>query len=99
MTAHARISDPETSHEAASSVSDISETQIIIRALLAGYPMTDEELIRSYQNAVEQKIAPMASESGIRSRRAELVDRGLVRDSGRFGTTRSGRRSKIWEAV
>lgn len=95
---YARVSDPETSHEAAQSVSDISETKMVIRALLF-YPMTDQQLIRAYQEAVSNKIAPEASESGIRSRRAELVDAGLVIDTGNYGTTPSGRRSKIWRAI
>lgn len=93
--AHARISDPETSHEAARSVSDISETKLVILALLF-YPMTDEQLIKAYENAVFHRLAPQASESGIRSRRAELVESGLVIDTGNYGTTASGRRSKIW---
>lgn len=39
------------------------------------------------------------SPSTYRPRRIELVDAGLVRDSGRTRTTRSGRQAVVWEAV
>jgi hypothetical protein len=90
----ARNTDPQTSHDAAESVKQVTTTQqYVLRALRR--PRNDAELIEAYR---AYKTAPRASESGIRSRRAELVDAGLVRDSGRRVKTLSGRNSIVWEA-
>jgi hypothetical protein len=90
--ARARVTDPETSHEAAESVDRVTETQeYILRALRR--PRADVELVEAYRSF---KRAPRASESGIRSRRAELVDRGLVVDTGRRVRLDSGRYAIVW---
>jgi hypothetical protein len=75
--AHARATDPQTSHDAAASVKHISELQLeILKAYKKKGPMRDDELCDYIRNV--KKIA--ASESSIRSRRAELVrDSGLVK--------------------
>lgn len=98
MLAHARITDPDTSHEAAESASHrITLCQRAVQTcLLAQGPMCDAELVFRYQN---ETTLPKQSPSGIRSRRHELVVRGLVRDSGRRLRTESGRSHIIWEAV
>ena len=93
---HARLTDPSTSHAAASSVQNITETQQAILQLLTLHPMTDQELVTWYQN---QLIAPRASESGIRSRRAELVEQGLVKDTGERKKLASGRSAVVWTAA
>lgn len=91
-TAKARKTDPKTSHEAAESVDRITETQeYVLRALRR--PRADVELVEAYRKF---KRAPRASESGIRSRRAELVDRGLVIDTGRRVRLESGRFAIVW---
>lgn len=88
-----RKTDPETSHEAADSVENVTLTQeYILRALRR--PRNDAQLIEAYR---AYKTAPRASESGIRSRRAELVDAGLVDDSGKRVKMPSGRFSIVWE--
>lgn len=91
--ARARNTDPVTSHEAADSVKDVTATQSYILRVLEKRPRTDGELIEAYRN---YKNAPMASESGIRSRRAELVERGLVSDTEERKVLPSGRRSIVW---
>jgi len=92
-TLRARTMDPETSHEAAESVRNVTTTQeYVLRALRR--PRTDPELLEAYR---QFKRAPRASESGIRSRRAELVRAGLVRDSKRRVRLESGRRAIVWE--
>lgn len=94
MNAKARKNDPHTSHEAAASVRNITQTQqYILKALQR--PRTDIEMIEAYHKF---KNAPLASESGIRSRRAELARQGLVSV---VTTTRlaSGRLARVWQAA
>lgn len=91
-TAKARRTDPITSHEAAESVDNITQTQSYVLRCLRR-PRVDVELVSAYR---EYKTAPRASESGIRSRRAELVDRGLVIDTGRRVRLESGRYAIVW---
>ncbi len=89
LFARARRNDPETSHEAAKSVSRITESQAHIMVALGNYgPMTDEELYRHLHITI--------SESGCRSRRKELVDLGKVLDTGETRFTKSGRRTIVW---
>ena len=88
----ARVSDPVTSHDAAESVDRVTETQEnVLKALRR--PRVDVELVEAYRAF---KRAPRASKSGIRSRRAELVDRGLVVDTGRRVRLESGRFAIVW---
>ena len=90
--AHARWSDPPTSHEAARSVTRIRESQrFILSVLQAEGPLTDEELFAAVTRR-GRKISP----SGCRTRRNELVKFGLVRDSGRHRRLPSGRWSVVW---
>ncbi len=91
-TARARRTDPITSHEAAESVDNITATQSYVLRCLKR-PRVDVELVHAYR---AYKTAPRASESGIRSRRAELVDRGLVIDTGRRVRLDSGRYAIVW---
>jgi len=93
--ARARATDPQTSHDAGDSVENITETQKRILGLLET-AMCDAELLLAYGLAFEIGIAPQASESGIRSRRAELVERGLVIHDGTFRLSPSGRRMMVW---
>jgi hypothetical protein len=98
----ARLTDPSTSHRAAESVQNITATQAAILKLLAGFPMTDEELIHYYNQQVrmgaDSHDFPRASESGIRSRRAELVRKGLVYDTGSRARISTGRNAIVWMA-
>lgn len=89
---HARHTDPTTSHEAAASVGNLTATkQAILKALVR--PGTDVDIIQRYKNL---HGAPTASESGIRSRRAELVVAGLVLDTGSRAKLPSGRTAIVW---
>lgn len=94
---HARISDPETSHEAAKSVSklkDMYDTMLIAFESLG--PMNDEQLIKLWKVGVRELGWREASESGIRSRRSELVAQGKIIDSGTRLKMSSGRMSIVW---
>lgn len=92
----ARKSDPITSHEAAESVDEFraTETQQAILKLLVR-PMTDQDLVFEYQRLFFAGKAPRASESGVRSRRAELFQRELVVPVG-FEVLESGRKAIVW---
>lgn len=96
MTAIARRNDPATAHQAADSVQNINETKGCILYLLQD-PMTDQELVQRYKEAEHSWLGtPPASESGIRSRRAELVKAGLVFDTGQRRVLPSGRKAIVW---
>ena len=89
-------SDPETSHGAADSVTDLTEKQeAVFRVLEIHGPGSDASL--SYWYTLHG--VPRQSESGLRTRRAELVRKGLVRDTGETEVLPSGRRAIIWEAT
>lgn len=91
-TVRARGTDPVTSHLAAESVDSVTKTQeYVLRCLRV--PRNDVEIVNAYR---AYKTAPRASESGIRTRRSELVDRGLVIDTGRRVKLASGRYSIVW---
>ena len=96
MKAHARNTDPQTSHDAAESVKNLSETQSRILNLfeLPNNGYTDEELISSYFKHYGYWFP--ASDASIRSRRAELVKRGELRDSGQKRLTKLGRGTTVW---
>jgi predicted phosphoadenosine phosphosulfate sulfurtransferase len=95
-----RATDPETSREAAESISadSVSETQKQILNLLY-VPMTDEQLVVRYLAWVERENRGYASASGIRTRRAELVKKGLVEDTEERTKLASGRRAIVWRTV
>jgi RecJ-like exonuclease len=89
----ARRSDPETSREAAASITAErlrNSQQIILNTLRRYGPMTDEDIYR--------RTATTMSPSGARTRRAELVARGLVYDTGKRETLASGRKAVVWGA-
>lgn len=93
--AHARKTDPTTSHAAAASVKDITSTQEFILMALTR-PLTDVDLVSAYRAF---KSAPPASESGICSRRSELVALGKVVDTGARVRLASGRHAIVWQVA
>lgn len=90
----ARLTDPITSVEAADSVKNLTETKRAILGLLK-HPSTDEQLVNRYQSYSRAGFAPMASPSGIRSRRHELAVAGYL-EAVDYGKTAMGRRAIIW---
>lgn len=90
--AKARTSDPETSHQAAKSVRRIAETQAKIMSLFEDFGnLTDEEIASQ-----AQFNGWFTSSSGLRTRRSELVEKGLLKDSGERRRLESGRRGICW---
>lgn len=94
--AHARTTDPLTSHEAAASVTNVEKTKLGIKYLLMVSAKTDQELVKAYAEGSELGKWPHASESGIRTRRAELVAEGIVEATGERVKLASGRFANTW---
>jgi len=91
----ARWTDPETSWQAARSVAHVRESQAKVYACLAlKGPSTDEEIVAFHR----ETFGPV-SVSGCRTRRRELVDRGLVLDTGRRSKTAAKRNTIVWRAI
>jgi len=92
-TARARRTDPITSHQAAASI-DGERIRLSQHAVLRHFrrhgPMTDTELIEGYDGKIPQ------TDSGLRTRRSELVKKGLLVDTGRRELLETGRSSKVW---
>ena len=94
--ARARKTDPHTSHEAAKRVASSNLKERILILFERHQSMTDEQLITHYNRAMHHEGWPIATESGIRSRRKELVDEGKILDSMTTGLTVSNRSTIIW---
>lgn len=90
----ARLTDPITSVEAADSVTNLTATKKAILDLLK-FPCTDEDLVNRYQKLARTYAVPMASPSGIRSRRHELTVAGYLTALD-YSKTLTGRRAIVW---
>lgn len=100
VAALSRETDPDTSRAAAASISAdrMRETQRVIVEILDRFGPACDEDIAVYARQLESLgEAPKQSPSGLRSRRAELVAAGVVRDSGERAKTSSGRQTIVWE--
>lgn len=96
--ATARTTDPTTSFEAAGSVRNITEVQNNILICLT-WAQTDDDLVDCYDRMASANGWKLASPSGIRSRRAELVAMGLVKDTGERRKSWSGRNAIVWQVA
>jgi hypothetical protein len=102
MEAHARTTDPETSHVAAASVKELTKAQTAVQRLFAfGTGWADYQLVSEYQHRHRAMpgLYPRLSESGIRTRRKELVDKGVLMDTSRRVKMPSGRMAIVWALV
>ena len=97
----ARRTDPDTSHKAAGSVAGLLVKQeAVLRVLRSIAPASDDELWSVYERRRSSgEDLPQQSPSGMRTRRKELVERGLVRDSGFRLLMASGRKSIAWDVA
>lgn len=96
--AHARRTDPATSHAAARSLdaATLRQSQTAVLETIRRYgPLSDVELVTRYDQLARAMRWPLQSDSGIRSRRAELVGRGLVVPVGETKLA-SGRKAITW---
>lgn len=105
MTAHARNTDPETSHEAAATV-DTNRSQTAVLTLLRHYMgryFTHRAVVATYGVVREQQTLngepdalPPLSESRIRTACNELARKHHLTPAGHTTPDR-GRREAIWE--
>lgn len=94
----ARVGDPETSHAAAASVSsdELRFSQLaVLRTLGKIRRGTDADIAEAYVYHGFSAVQPQ-SPSGLRTRRAELVEQGLVVDTGKRKRLPSGRQAIVW---
>ena len=99
--AQARVTDPQPSHDAAASLTpDIlrASQEAVLFVLRQHGPMTDFDLITKYRRYVDLSALPAQSDSGIRTRRKELITLGRV---ALYGEARleSGRKASVWRAL
>lgn len=98
-TAHARTSDPSTSHAAAASLtSDVirrSQAEVLTVLTELG-EATDAQLVARYTALALAERVTGQSQSGVRTRRKELVRAEKVVDSGRRERMPSGRQAIVW---
>jgi hypothetical protein len=91
--AHARPHDPDTSHDAAKSLSPrLRQLQALVLDYAASQPdgFTDVDMNQHFDTHA----------STYRTRRSELVEQGYIRDSGErqaYGANGTGRRHVIWQ--
>lgn len=88
-----RNTDPSTSHEAEKSVRIGASRKDVYRTFSKYGPMTDAELLQAYRLPSEDLVPQ--SDSGLRSRRAELVAAGKLEARG-ITTNATGRKVTIW---
>lgn len=105
QSARARRSDPETSRQAAASLSGaLRLRQKAVLQLLREASGTDEQLAIRYREAIRQgrliggELFPSQSPSGLRTRRHELVEAGLAFDSGERRRISTGGTAIVWKA-
>lgn len=90
----ARKRDPKTSKMAANRL-DLSKGQKKVMVAFRSFgSMTDEELIENLA-----KLNLDLTPSGARSRRAELVKKGAIKDSGQTRPGSTGNKMTVWEIV
>ena len=99
-SARARLTDPETSHAAADSISaealEESEAEVLDILAEAMHPLTDRQIERDHFDRVWQGAAARKWEpSRLRTARKQLVASGRVVQDG-VGRTPSGREAAAW---
>lgn len=96
----ARATDPPESRAAAASVTELTvKQQAVLDCLrLAGYPLVDQEMIGRYREGMAAQGWPQQTESGLRTRRSELVTAGEVCKAGKRPLS-TGRMANRWAAM
>ena len=91
-TARARLDDPETSHQAADSNTNLDAVKEHVLSLLRVRPLTDHELTVAYS----KDDHPAADFDSPRKRRSDLTKTGLVLATTERRSGRSGRPVTVW---
>lgn len=76
----------------------LNQNQYDVATILANYGSLTDEQIREIHMSHGPNFS-YQSDSGLRTRRAELVMMGAVRNSGLTTTTRKGGTAIVWELV
>lgn len=88
MKAHARNSDPETSHEAAASVNVTKGQKTVMALVRKAFPRRTEFTLKELVAAAPVHDVEL-SESGLRTRLRELISRGeIIRGEKSYATGR-----------
>ena len=91
----ARLTDPDTAHDAAASVTDVARRNVyraVLEAIVEHGPCTDHDLARY----VSGKLGHPIGQTSVGVRRGELRNAGLVADSGHKGRTETGAKAIRW---
>lgn len=92
--------NPDTSLEAYDTVWCPTRVQSIILDIICQHgPISDDQIARHYYQRALRAGDVMPSPESLRTRRNELVEKGLVEWSGLYGLTESLRRTREWSAV
>ena len=96
-----RTGDPETSHQAARTVKYGPNQKAVFECFQYFGAMHDGQLIERYpawrERMLDFRPIPMQTDSGLRSRRADLVKLGYLRDSHKRALLPTKRNATIWE--
>lgn len=75
---------------------DVTKGQAVVLTAFMRGPGTDDQIIERIAHYwPDVQITPQS----VRSRRAELVRKGLIEDSGEVGVSHNGGKSKVWRRV
>jgi hypothetical protein len=90
--ARRRRRDPETSLWAAQGI-DVTATQALVLSAFINGPATDDQLFERIEHYwPDKKVTPQS----VRSRRSELVAKGLVKWTGEHGVSSNGGKARVW---
>lgn len=97
---HARTTDPDTSHDAAETVTHVAVMRARVYGLYLTHPegLTDEQLLAVYSAQHGGSLRSLEARSSPRKRRSDLAQQGLLEDSGERRRLTSGRRGVVWRA-
>lgn len=94
LEAKTRATAAKTSQKAAASVQRMTRKRQDVMATFRRFgALTDEQLVSVYASMDD---VTDQSESGLRTRRSELVRMGLLTDTGQTRPIRSGRQAILW---
>ena len=95
-----RRANTDTSLEAYDTVWCPTRVQSIILEIICQHgPICDDQIAGKYYERAVRTGDVMPSPESLRTRRSELVDKGLVQFSGLYSLTESLRRTREWSAV